>query len=110
MSAVLEFDLVKDFADRTPFGEMAQFDHQVLLQRLVVGLGLSLQRSMDVVRDVTVQDVLSSAQTVELGHADVHEDHVVRLTASGCHRFQSVFDGGDLMAQLGKHQLGHLSV
>ena len=57
MSAVLEFDLVKDFADRTPFGEMAQFDHQVLLQRLVVVLGLALQRSMDVARDVTDQDV-----------------------------------------------------
>jgi len=57
MSAVLEFDLVKDLADRTPFGEMAQFDHQVLLQRLVVVLGLALQRSMDVVRDVTDQDV-----------------------------------------------------
>jgi len=39
---VLDFDLVKDLADRTPFGEMAQFDHQVLLQRLVVVLGLAL--------------------------------------------------------------------
>jgi len=57
MSAVLEFDLVKDLADRTPFGEMAQFDHQVLLQRLVVVLGLALQRSVDVVRDVTDEDV-----------------------------------------------------
>ncbi len=54
---MLEFDLVKDLTDRTPFGEMAQFDHQVLLQRLVVVLGLALQRSVDVVRDVTDQDV-----------------------------------------------------
>jgi hypothetical protein len=57
VSAVLGFDLVKDLADRTPFGEMAQFDRQVLLERLVVVLGLALQRSVDVVRDVTDQNV-----------------------------------------------------
>lgn len=36
---------------------MAQFDRQVLLQRLVAVLGLALQRCVDVVRDVTDQDV-----------------------------------------------------
>ncbi|MEP6815113.1 MAG: hypothetical protein ABI873_06145 [Marmoricola sp.] len=57
MSAVLGFDLVKDLADRTPLGEMAQFDRQVPLQRLVVVLGLALQGGVYVVRDVTNQDV-----------------------------------------------------
>lgn len=57
MSAVLDFDLIKDLADRTSLGEMAQFDRQVLLQRLVAVLGLALQRCVDVVRDVTDQDV-----------------------------------------------------
>ncbi|MBA3420098.1 MAG: hypothetical protein H0U09_15615, partial [Geodermatophilaceae bacterium] len=42
LSAVLDFDLVKDLADRTSLSEMAQFDRQVLLQRLVVVLGLAL--------------------------------------------------------------------
>src|SRR5664280_1098310 len=57
VSAVLDFDLIKDLADRTSLGEMAQFDRQVLLQRLVAVLGLALQRCVDVVRDVTDQDV-----------------------------------------------------
>jgi len=42
VSAVLNFDLVEDLADRTSLGEMAQFNRQVLLQRLVVVLGLAL--------------------------------------------------------------------
>jgi len=57
VSAALDFDLVKDLADRTSLSEMAQFDRQVLLQRLVVVLGLALQGGVDVVRDVTDQDV-----------------------------------------------------
>jgi len=56
-SAVLDFDIIKDLANRTPFDEMAQFDRQVLLQRLVVALGLVPQRRVNVVRDVTDQDM-----------------------------------------------------
>jgi hypothetical protein len=48
VSTVLALDLIEDLVDRASLGEMVQLD----LQRLVAALGLVLQRSVNVLRDV----------------------------------------------------------
>lgn len=81
MSAVLDFDLVEDLADRTSLGEVAQFNRQVLLQRLVVVLGFALQRSVDVVRDVTDQDVRHAYIMLAMGGRGKEDGRKVNTTS-----------------------------
>ena len=56
-TAVLGLDLVEDLADRALFGEVAQLDGEVLLQRLVATFGLALKSGVDILGDITDKDV-----------------------------------------------------
>jgi len=66
-AAVACLDIVEHVPQLVPFGEVAQFHRQILLQRLVAPLGLSLKGSMDVLGEIADQNIRLACILLALG-------------------------------------------